>query len=260
MIRTTLQTTIRMTGDVLQRRDGKQQILPSIALRIADHHLHASGIIPHTTNDSNNDSRLYKHDWFCVSQAVDCYPVERLVQKSMNDAHSSLFVMKVGSSSIHFGNTLTMKDELLATTRRVFCRKDTSSDVLDPFTEEERDRFLEFEPPKDIKMPQLERFDTSLSSEITSTNPILSVKVGPAHINFGNHADHAFMAEVANHALSLGGNEKDKECTGLTINYISETHLGDTLDCYYFHDKVYVTRMTANNNEEEDSMLVLIAK
>ena len=257
MIRTTLQTTIRMTGDILQRHDGKQQILPSIALRIADHHLHASGIIPHTNNDSADD-RLYKHDWFCVSQAVDCYSVERLVQKSMDNALSSLFVMKVGSSSIQFGNTLTMKDELLATTIRVFCRKDTSTDMLDPFNKEERDSFLEFEPPKDIKMPQLERFNTSLPPEITqTTNPILSVKVGPSHINFGNHADHAFLAEVAHHALFLGRNKKE-ECntTSLTINYINETHLGDNLDCYLFADKVYVTR-TSNN---EESMLVLIAK
>jgi len=259
MIRTTLQTTIRMTGDILQRRDGKQQILPSIALRIADHHLHASGIIPHTS-DSNNDNRLYEHDWFCVSQAVDCYPIDRLVQKSMDNALSSLFVMKVGSSSIQFGNALTMKDELLATTIRVFCRKDTSTDKLDPFSEEERDRFLEFQQPttsNDIVMPQLERFDTSLPSEITNTTtkPILSVKVGPSHINFGNHADHASLAEVAFHALSLKGN-KDKECTGLTINYINETYLGDTLDCYCYDDKVYVTR--TSNNEEKS--LVLIAK
>ena len=131
----------------MQRRDGKQQILPSIALRIADHHLHASGIIPHTIIDSKDDSRLYKHDWFCVSQAVDCYPVDRLAHKSMEDARSSLFVMKVGSSSIHFGNTLTMKDELLATTIRVFCRKNTPSGMLDRFSKEERDRFLEFGQP-----------------------------------------------------------------------------------------------------------------
>jgi len=259
MIRTTLHTTIRMTGDILQRHDGKQQILPSIALRIADHHLHASGIIPHK-NDSNND-RLYKDDWFCVSQGVDCYPIDRLVQKSMDNALSSLFVMKVGSSSIQFGNALTMKDELLASTIRVFCRKDTSTDMLDPFSKEERDRFLKFQQPtasNDIVMPQLERFDTSLPSDITNTTkPILSVKVGPSHINFGNHADHAFLVEVAYHVKSLG-NEKDKECSkGLTINYINETHLGDTLDCYYYDDTVYVTR-TSNN--EEDSMLVLIAK
>jgi len=249
-----------MTGDILQRHDGKQQILPSIALRIADHHLHASGIIPHTIDST--DDRLYKHDWFCVSQAVDCYPVDRLVQKSMNDARSSLFVMKVGSSSIHFGNALTMKDELLATTIRVFCRKDTSTHKLDRFSKEERDRFLEFRQPtisNDIVMPQLERFDTSLPFEIiNTTKPILSVKVGPTHINFGNHADHAFLAESAYHALFLGRNKKDKECntTGLTINYINETHLGDTLDCYYFDGTVYVTR-TSNN---ENSMLVLIAK
>ena len=149
MIHRTLQTTIRMSGDILQRRDGKQQILPSIALRIADHHLHASDNTTYAID--GKDDRLYKHDWFCVSQAVDCYPVDRLVQKSMYDAHSSLFVMKVGSSSIHFGNTLTMKDELLATTIRVFCRKDTNTDMLDPFTEEERDRFLEFGQHHNIK-------------------------------------------------------------------------------------------------------------
>ena len=109
-------------------------------------------------------------------------------------------------------------------------------------------------------MPQLERFDTSLPVETTNTTtkPILSVKVGPSHINFGNHADHAFLASAAHHALSLSSADNKEECnTGLTINYINETHLGDTLDCYYYDDRVYVTR-TSNN--EEDSMLVLIAK
>ena len=112
-------------------------------------------------------------------------------------------------------------------------------------------------------MPQLERFDTSLPSQITNTStttkPILSVKVGPSHINFGNHADHAFLAEVAHHALSLGRNKKDKEfSTGLSINYINEAHFGDTLDCYYYDGTVYVTR--TSNDDDVESMLVLIAK
>ena len=111
-------------------------------------------------------------------------------------------------------------------------------------------------------MPQLARFETSLPSEmINTTKPILSVKVGPSHINFGNHADHASLAEVAHHALSLGRKKKDKDkefSTGLTINYINETHLGDTLEWNYFDDKVYVTRTTGNH--EKVRMIVFVAK
>jgi len=252
MIRTTRSTTLRMTGDIWHR-NGRQQLLPSSAFQIADHHLHASGLIEHTGED---EGRLYKHDWFCVSQAADCFPVDGLLQKAMENVHSNIFVLQVGTSSIQFGNTLTLNSELLATTRRVFCRKKDTTGTLDPFTKEEKTRFLEFCPtPSEPKLPELERYAILPTATITSgaTSSILSVRVGPQHINFGNHADHAFLAEVAHHALSLVHKERD----GLTINYISETFIGDTLECFFYENTIYVTRMAEENGE---SMLVLIAK
>ena len=62
-------------------------------------------------------------------------------------------------------------------------------------------------------------------------------------------------------SLGLGRKKKDKDkefSTGLTINYINEAHLGDTLDCYLFADRVYVTR--TSNSEEDKTIVYLIAK
>ena len=112
-----LRTTIRTSSDIWHRRCGQELLLPSSALRIADHHLHESAMLAF-----ENDS-----DWFCVSQAVKCFPVDTLHEKSVDDAHSSLFVTKVGTSSIYLGNSVMLKDETLATTQRVFCRVSTCS-------------------------------------------------------------------------------------------------------------------------------------
>ena len=238
-----------MTGDIWLRESGLQQLYPSSALRIADHHLHASGMIEHIENGKN---RLYTHDWYCVSQAVNCFAEDGLLKKSMIDAQSSIFVMDVGRSSIHFGNVLSLNDQVLATTQRVFCRKASGKSA--PFTVEEKNRFLECRPPLNVfdkyTMPQLKRFDTTtLPAVVKATDPILTVRVGPQHVNFGNHADHAFLAETAFHGLSLVNREHEGGLN-LAINYVSEAFLGDTLECFSYEHKIYVTR-TLDSGERE---------
>jgi len=256
MIKQTLSTTIRVTGDVWCHQGSRvQQLYPLSALRIADNHLHSSGIIEHI--DNCDPHRLYVHDWFCISQAVHCSsPINNLLKKSLRDsAESSIFVSKVGASSIHFGNALTLNNELLATTFRVFCRKHISGESA-PFTDAERNRFvLQCAPQKNIcefPMPQLARFDKIVPAAAMESQPILSVMVGPQHVNFGNHADHAFLAETVHHALSLTKIEHND----LAINYIEEVKLGDMLECFSDTGKVYVAKST----EGGERRLALIAK
>lgn len=234
-----LRTTIRISSDIWHRRCGQKLLLPSSALRIADHHLHASAMLAF-----ENDS-----DWFCVSQAVKCFPVDMLHKKSVDEAHSSLFVTKVGTSSIHLGNSVMLQDETLATTQRVFCRVSTSASASAAFTAQERNKFLEFHHTADM-LPQLERFEAKLPD---SKNSILSVKVGPQHINFANHVDHAFLAETAHHALHL----MNKGSENLVINYFGQPFLGDNLQCFAQDDKVYITR---TDDDTGESTLIVVAK
>ena len=235
-----LRTTIRISSDIWRKRCGQELLLPSSALRIADHHLHASGMLAF-----ENDC-----DWFCVSQAVRCFPVDRLHEKSVDDAQSSLFVTNVGTSSIHLGNSLILKEETLATTQRVFCRVSSSSPSASAaLTDQERHKFLEFHPTVDLSFPLLERFEASL----LDSKSILSVKVGPQHMNFANHVDHAFLAETVHHALHL----THKESGSLVINYLGQPILGDLLECFAQDDKIHITR---TDNDTGESTLVVIAK
>lgn len=259
MIGHTLRTTIRVTGDVWNHQGSRlQQLYPSSALRIADHHLHSSGIIEHV--DTDDPHRLYVHDWFCISQAVRCpSPIDNLLKKTLRDsAESSIFVTKVGGSSIHFGTVLTLNNELLATTLRVFCRKHVSGEFA-PFADAERNRFVSQFPHQnathEFPMPQLERFDKIIPATVMESQPLLSVKVGHQHVNFGNHADHAFLAGTALlHELSL--TKMEQQHGDLAINYIEEVNLGDMLECFLDSGKVYVTKSTGGGERR----LALIAK
>jgi hypothetical protein len=257
MILKSLNTTLRMTNDIWLREGGAQQLHPASALRIVDHHLHASGIIEHAV-DNPNPIRLYEHDWFCVNQAVNCFSVDDLLLKSLDEhnSHSFIFVMGVGTSSIHFGNVITLKDEVLATTRRVFCRKHVSGKTA-PFSEEERVQFLESQPPDVLTvgqqaMPQIHKFGSFLPTPKEGIEPVLTVKVGPQHVNFGNHADHAFLAETAVHALTL----EKIDVASLAVNYVSEALLGHTLECFLHYDTLFITRTLANTKK----VLVLVAR
>jgi len=55
--------------------------------------------------------------------------------------------------------------------------------------------------------------------------------VGPQHINFGNHTDHAFLAETAFHALVIS---TKLSCGYVSIQYSSEVFLGDVLESYAY--------------------------
>ena len=82
---------------------------------------------------------------------------------------------------------------------------------------------------------------------------VLSVKVGPQHINFASHVDHAFLVETAHHAL----HSINRESETLVINYLGQPSLGDTLQCFASEDKIYITR---TDDDTGESTLVAIAK
>ena len=241
-----------MSADIWRKGGGVEVLLPSSALRIADHHLHASALLTWDHGSNKHGG----HDWFCVSQAVRCFPGDRLHEKSADDAYSSLFVTKVGTSSIHLGNTLMLKDETVATAQRVFCRVSSSTSSSAAFTDQERNKFFEYKPSSGLSFPQLERFDGVVMPEtLQDSKSVLSVKVGPQHINFANHVDHACIAETAFHALFLLTNKEESE-NNLIINYLGQPSIGDVLECFVHEDKIYITTK-ANSGENK---LVAIAK
>lgn len=247
-VRRTLRMTLRCTGDVWCER---RSLHPHVALRLADHHLHASGIIPRidASGGGEDGSRLYEHDWACVSQSSRVFRVDGLLSGSLaRGVTSTTYVERVGGSSLHLANSIRLDDDegggggpdLLSTSRRVFCRRGPGGDGPAPFDDDERERLSRLGMPGGgdgdggSSLPKLARFgpsdaDLLHGAAARSDGPLLSVRVGPADVNFGNHGDHAFLARTAHHALVLSGAGRDD---GIAIEYLSETFLGDVLDCF----------------------------
>jgi hypothetical protein len=347
-------TTIRATTDILhkpnkqQQQQQQQQLFPAAALRICDHHLHSSGIIPriHYDSDSARDdaaTRIYEHDWFCVSQAVQCFahssispvlgikdvdtsssPLLHRVVNGTDPCYCDVWVDtdSIGKSSIQFGGLVSIGSDVLAMVRRVFVRMSStpkncnsegsssggSNNTLKlksaPFSDQEKQRFRErfgfdalgisqnykasdaklLRDMIQIKRPdfdsdrlktritELESLSSLSTSSSSSPSPISStqhqeeqpfiarVTVGPQHINFGNHADHAFLAETAFHALSILSTKQQSSSSScdddyVSIQYVSEVFLGDVLESYAAahrrHDETYETGV--------DSSIILVA-
>ena len=311
-------TTIRATSDILQ----KQQISPAAALRICDHHLHSSGIIPQVFSHNCGTTRIYEHDWFCVSQAVQCYahavsPTESdsspsshpstLLQKVVNGANPCYCDVwvdsdSIGKSSIQFGGLISIGQDVLAAVRRVFVRMKTPDTTMEdssgkprsaPFSDQEKQRFREnfgfdalgiIENYKvsdekklrdlvPVKRPELNSVGlktrineleslSSLSPADGENSFVTRVTVGPQNINFGNHADHAFLAETAFHALTVSTNGP---CDYISVQYISEVFWGDVLESYaHRHDEGGVggnsVILVATRKTTGESKVALIAQ
>jgi hypothetical protein len=260
-VRKSLRTSLRITSDIWSRNEGGVQLFPSSALQIVDHHLHASGIIPRKV--IYDSRRVYGHDWYCVSQSVTCFPLEDLIHKSLDEccsSHSHVWVQSVGNSSLQLGSAITMDDQVLATARRVFIRKNNGRSA--PFSDTERSRFWEdcaldetiafLDHNAEHPLPLLERFGTVLPKQNPS-ELLLKVTVGPQHTNFGNHADHAFLAETAVHAMTLA----KLPVESVAINYMSEGMLGHELECIVHDDQVFVVRSVGDEGQQ---VLVLVAR
>jgi hypothetical protein len=259
MPHSTLAATLRITSDICGTRN---IVHPSSALRLIDHHLQASGIIPAQEGFRKETiDRPYAHDWLCVGQAVTCFPMKHIFRQSFQmhqDVHSHTWVLPtIGKSSIRFASVITMGSDVpLVTACRVFARRDVASGGPASFTEEERIRFLQHYSVDDATaakrwtlashpLAPVERLTGKLYEPANDETPVLQVRVGPTNVNFGNHADHAFLAETAAHALSIGDTDNDNDIDHegpikLALQYVSEAMFGDTLDCFVDGTKAFV--------------------
>jgi len=264
MVRQALRTSLRISCDIRQRIDKQQLIFPSAALRILDHHLHASGIIPTVSSSadvsgvSNNLSSIYEHDWFCVSQAVTCMECSSLLHASLqSELTSYVWVESVGNSSIRFGNVIWMKETIiLAKAQRVFVRKQKGGKKSAPFSDDERDRFHAMDNlMKGFELPEPLFVETSKHhiNEDDNSSPILTTQVGPQHVNFGKHADHAFLLETAMHALYLANNDSTNLLNSIAIQYIAEVYEGEQLNCVVSKDEqqVFIMKQSSLNGEQK---------
>jgi hypothetical protein len=188
-------------------------------------------------------------------------------------ACSHLWILpNIGKSSLRCGSAITLGDETLATASRVFARRRTTGGAA-WFSDQERERFLhnfvldDEHGNVDLRfdlnthpLPTVERWDTN-SDIVSMAEPVLSVKIGPQHVNFGNHADHAFLAETAAHALALGGHEaKNSESPKtLRVQYISEGMIDQMLHCHLHGDGKYVAIFGEEMENEGKQKLVLSA-
>jgi hypothetical protein len=137
-------------------------------------------------------------------------------------------------------------------------------------------------------LPSLERFHRTFPSTLSSSLfPILTVHIGPHHVNLGNHVDNTALLETAVHALWLHGNQTADTTrmiinnpatpalvSSVAINYFKEAKLGQVLECWVHDAHTYITTRpsssssspTNNNGDVEESsssvepQLVAIAK
>mmetsp|Transcript_106221 Transcript_106221/g.307434 ORF Transcript_106221/g.307434 Transcript_106221/m.307434 type:complete len:389 (-) Transcript_106221:101-1267(-) len=154
--------TIRVTQDIWCRGD-VGQLFPSAAMRLWDHHLHTSGMLPRSYT---TDGRIYQEDWVCTYQNVTCFPQEALLELAMEDgpeqAHTHIWVDRIGVSTLYLSQMVTLYDEVLATSVRVLSRRALSSSAnmshrIVPFLETEQEYFLKECAPDQIILDFLVR-------------------------------------------------------------------------------------------------------
>jgi hypothetical protein len=270
-----------------------------------DDHLHKSGILQeqqqqHTAAEEGGTTRnpqFYDHAWLCASQSIQVQPVADLLWNgTVEQVTSHIWVTRVGSSSVQLGNALltttsnrkrgdTTSPTVLALAQRIFVRKEWNGSSA-PFSESEAHRLRHDCGPTTIDHVDVKQYNDKLPLLPSRRNvqesilrwnhvferkePIWTVPVGVCHVNFGGHADHAFLAETAHHALLqavhnhknvVPGDNDNDNYSSLALNYLSEVMLGDTLHCYQLsstvhpndNDIIVVTRTPSNKNKSEDT-------
>jgi len=264
----TFPTSLRISSDL----DGKYLVRHAAALRIMDHTLHISGIIGKAPN--------YTHNWLCITNAVTVFPREHFLQESFlycDDIRSLIWVASVGTgSSVTFGHAITMKDSIcLATASRVFVRYDPKTNKAAPFTEEERGIFVQNHsrlgrtPDKCLSidfekyiLPEAKRLEAAPLQNQFREQSILTVRIGPQHVNFANHVDHAFLLETASHALFLRdtmihAKNEGLAPTTLVVNYKSSAELNQYLHCFTYDNKAIIySSVDERNCSKKDPVLV----
>jgi hypothetical protein len=81
---------------------------------------------------------------------------------------------------------------------------------------------------------------------------VLDFPIGPQAMNFGNHVDHAALAEVLSHAFFLAGQEPPSPST-LYVQYVSPGTLGQTLECYLDHEGSTICAFGKQSTREDPS-------
>ena len=235
---------MRISSDLAM---GCSSIRHSAALRLLDHHLHTTGLLP-------RPSQSVGVDIYCVGQAVTTFPHGSVLLDELHDpanhtaAKSHIWVAKAGQgSSVTFGGAITLNERVLATCSRVFVRIDLETGRPMKITEEERsstfavDNDWDGVARFDHAIPTVNQLSTRISKDTTNDRSlagekVLTVAVGPQHINHGDHVDHAFLAETAAHALSLGcsseANLSVSSPSTLLIQYLAPGRLGQELCCH----------------------------
>lgn len=257
---TVLPASIRISSDLAM---GSQCLRHSAALRIVDNHLHTTNILCRTYQEPTELASTM--DKYCVGQAVTIYQQPSLLDllhKSENQerVQSHVWLAKVGNgSSLTFGSAVTIDENMtLAMCSRVFVRVDATTKRSIKITDDERAskkfcvdedwdgtvRFGHAIPEiNQISLPIIGDSNTNNQRpdkqqlETMAGKKVLTVQVGPQHINHGDHVDHAFLAETASHALYLANPSSAKEDKStLSIQYLAAGYLGQELNCYVTKD------------------------
>ena len=261
--------TVRISSDLAM---GCSSIRHSAALRLLDHHLHTTGLLPRPSQSTGVDI-------YCVGQAVTTFPHGPVLLDKLHDpanhsaAKSHVWVAKAGQgSSITFGGAITLNELVLATCSRVFVRIDLETRRPMKITEEERsstfivDNDWDGVTRFDHAIPTVNQLSARISKDMASDrssagDEVLVVTVGPQHINHGDHVDHAFLAETAAHALFLAEcPEADLSVSSpstLLVQYVAPGRLGQELRC---HVKDNIASVWGDDGDGGGMQLLVLAE
>ena len=303
-----LTASVRISSDL---EIGSCFLRHSSALRILDNHLHTTNLLPRPAVSNSISSSSKTIDIYCIGQAVTCYRQPSLLDElhkfsnqdqtnnNKSGATTHIWVADVGSSAITFGGAITFAGMTLATSSRIFIRVDVSSGGIPrpiKITDNERSTMYTIHrgEENDIvqfghaipKMKKMSLLDEDGDDEnnndpnkvicrspLTAGEEVLSVMVGPQHINHGNHVDHAFLADTAFHALFLGG-RGSPDCGGdellempidqstLRVQYMNPGKIGQELRCHVKDGKIASvwgrdTVRDTDDTENDDTLLLL---
>ena len=256
MTTTILPASVRISSDLAM---GSQCLRNAAALRIVDNHLHTTNILPRTYREPTELASTM--DKYCVGQAVTTFLQPSLLDllhnpENQQKVRSHVWLAKVGNgSSLTFGSAVTLQNITLAMCSRVWVRVDATTKRPIKITEDERVskqfcigedwegkvRFGHAIP----EINQISLFRDSNNNQrvdkqqldMVAGKEVLTVQVGPQHMNHGEHVDHAFLADTASHALYLAHPSSridlltNSDQSTLSMQYLAAGYLGQELNC-----------------------------
>ena len=207
------------------------------AMKLATHHLFTNKKLFSRANKS-------RVNLFCVSQACVTFPVRELHEKleqaretiqttttssslSIVPVVSEMWIQSLGTTSITFGHSLSLHDQMLAKITRIFVRQNVNTGKLLTVSDQERSGLFPplLEPNNNNGLPVVLRPNEPPLFE--HMEHVFEARVGPQHVNEHRLVDPSALADIALQGLALRGYQH--ETHNVSCHYLVPAQLNQTL-------------------------------